>query len=192
MSELNITLYQYITGYKTTLEKRSIESNNPFAYEKNSSKKTISSKSKKTGPDLNFFPECESIYENSKKEPRAQDVFVVGAHGNESAIYEYPNPTKDSEGNIVRGLGEPISPVKLAKMIKESPNYVEGMPVVLWSCNTGKIRENGIKNYAQQLADSLGPGAKVIAPNKSIWFWSNKPCRIYDKKETQINGVKKK
>lgn len=106
-------------------------------------------RSDKKGPNLNYFPKCESIYEWSEKEIRPVNSFVIAAHGNPNGIYRYPN-----------------------------------------SCNTGKELKNGKKNYAQKLADTLGPGSKVKAPTKLMCFFPNKQKQIVDKKIDLYNGKK--
>lgn len=142
----------------------------------------------KIGPNLNFFPECEPISKWCQKENRPQDAFVVAAHGNPNYIYKYPNPVTDEKGNVSRGVGEQIPAEQLAEIIKSSPDYKEGMTVILWSCNTGKDTGNGKKNYAQKLADLLEADVKVCAPTTSIWFYPNKPRKIAEKKKELYNG----
>lgn len=147
-------------------------------------------RSDKKGPNLNYFPKCESIYKWSEKEIRPVNSFVIAAHGNPNGIYRYPNPCIDESGNVSRGKSEFISPDELALIIKSSPEYKKGMTVILWSCNTGKELKNGKKNYAQKLADALGPGSKVKAPTKLMWFFPNKQKQIADKKIDLYNGKK--
>ena len=156
--------------------------NNPVRYIDPDGKKD------KTGPNLNCFPECEPISKWCQKEIRPQDVFVVAAHGNPNYIYKYPNPVTDENGNVSRGVGEQISAEQLAEIIKSSPEYKEGMTVILWSCSTGKDMGNGKNNYAQKLANLLGAGVKVCAPTTSIWFYPNKPSKIAEKKKGVYNG----
>ena len=142
----------------------------------------------KVGPDLNFFPECEGIHKWCQKEVRSQDVFVVAAHGNTDYIYKFPNPVTKEDGTISRGKAQEITADELAEIIKNSPEYKEGMTVILWACSTGKKSDKSMKNFAQKLADSLGPGVKVKAPTESIWFFSNKPRQINAEKEELYNN----
>jgi len=74
-------------------------------------------------------------------------------------------------------LGKPISEKDLARIIKSHPKYKPDCTVVLWSCNTGAVGKNG-KIYAQELANELGEGAKVKAPNKYVWLYEDGPLRI--------------
>lgn len=57
-----------------------------------------------------------------------------------------------------------ISPKVLAATILAHPNYTPGEQVILGSCNTG-ANSTTCDNYAQKLADALGTGAVVWAPN---------------------------
>jgi hypothetical protein len=115
----------------------------------------------KRGVDLNLFPpdkpdnDDDNIRTYAEIVPRPGDTFVVGAHG--------------SSGMIYGKSGEEINPSELAEMIKTHSEYKEGMSITLYSCNTGKS-ENP---YAQQLADVMGPGTVVNAPNDYIWLYEN-------------------
>jgi len=52
-------------------------------------------------------------------------------------------------------------------MIKSHPKYEAGMPVGLYSCNTG----NGNNPYAQKLAKELN--TPVVAPDQYLWYYSD-------------------
>ena len=129
------------------------------------------------GPQINFFPECERI-KNSANNTIRDSVkdFVVAGHGNAKyGIFQYPNATANS-----RGRGFPISAKDLANLIKSHPKYTSDCTVVLWSCNTGAVNDDG-KIYAQEVANELGEGAKVKAPNKYVWIYGDRPIRIAGK-----------
>ena len=66
---------------------------------------------------------------------------------------------------------------------KNDKNYSEGMTIKLLSCSTGK-RNDG---FAQNLADEMGEGTKVIAPSKTIWINSVGSLEVCDLEEKQ-NG----
>ena len=69
-------------------------------------------------------------------------------------------------------MGVRISPKELAKHIKEHPRFSSDKTVILYSCNVGKKSKNKDSDptdcYAQKLADELGEGAKVMAPDGYI------------------------
>jgi uncharacterized protein RhaS with RHS repeats len=115
----------------------------------------------KKGVDLNLFPRDDpqnpndNIRTYAEIVPRSKNTFVVGAHGTPSSL--------ENEN------GRRIEPDNLAEMIKNHSAYREGMSVTLYSCNTGK----GDNPYAQQLADAMGPGAIVNAPNDYLWMYSS-------------------
>jgi RHS repeat-associated protein len=117
--------------------------------------------STKRGVDLNLLPEDkpddpnDNIRTYAEIVPRPQDTFVVGAHGTSSSLADENR--------------RQIKPDDLAEMIKNHPGYEEGMSVTLYSCNTGK----GENPYAQQLADAMGPGITVNAPNDYLWMYSD-------------------
>lgn len=123
------------------------------------------------GVDINLNPKSkESPYERAASHLHTENTFVVAGHGNRNGIYEYfdidPNSTSH-EGKGVR-----ISPKELAKRIKRHPRFSSDKTVILYSCNVGKKSKNNDSDptdcYAQQLADELGEGAKVMAPDGYI------------------------
>lgn len=60
-------------------------------------------------------------------------------------------------------------------MIEENPNYEDAETVVICACNTGNPdTKDGSECYAQQVADALGEGAKVMAPD-DYYFLSEDP-----------------
>ena len=117
------------------------------------------------GPDINLFPKDEEIYINVNVKYRSSFIFVVAGHGNSvNGIYQYVQSTNGSY------KGAPIPATRLAEMIKNDPNYKTGMTVYLWACNVGESPKNGKEIYAQKVADALGEGAVVYAPNTKIWI----------------------
>jgi len=56
-----------------------------------------------------------------------------------------------------------VKPKKLAAMIKSHPGYKKGMTVMLLVCNVGLPDPDGIIS-AQQIADAMGEGNRVHAP----------------------------
>jgi hypothetical protein len=82
------------------------------------------------------------------------DTFIVGVHGNAG------NVSDRSSGRDI-----PLNAKDLAKLIKEDKNYSTGMTIVLISCNTGAIPPKVADRFAQQLADEMGEGSEVIAPD---------------------------
>ncbi len=124
-----------------------------------------------TGVDINFLPKNEKKYDVANKKIVKSENFTIVAHGNSDYIYEYPAASIE---NNSRGPGKRIEPEQLANMIKKHPNYNNGEPVILWACNTGNETASERVCYAQKLADALGPGAIVIAPNK-YYFISENP-----------------
>jgi hypothetical protein len=109
--------------------------------------------------DLNLFSKTKDafLYKAAETEPSPKNTFTVGAHGS-------PTRVDDQKGN-------PITPRKLAEIIRNHPKYKPGMTVRLLSCNTGVSPGDGKVSYAQQLADALS--AKVEAPNNLLWYFSN-------------------
>ena len=56
-----------------------------------------------------------------------------------------------------------VNPKELAAMIKSHPGYKKGMTVMLLVCNVGLPDPDGIIS-AQQIADAMGEGNRVHAP----------------------------
>ena len=103
--------------------------------------------------DMNLFSPSDSLYRYANAWNPA-GVFSVAGHG---------NPT------IMRGPNnEIILPEQLAAMIRANPNYKNGQPVMLGSCNTGNKSAKGADSFAQQLANALG--APVTGPLGTAWF----------------------
>ncbi|MBO4386306.1 MAG: hypothetical protein J5817_04730 [Treponema sp.] len=123
------------------------------------------------GVDINLFPKDHNIYKYAKKVKKTLNdkTFIIGGHGN---AYIIEDDTATS-----------ISAKKLAELIKNDKNYSEGMTIKLLSCSTGK-RNDG---FAQNLADEMGEGTKVIAPSKTIWINSDGSLEVCDLEEKQ-NG----
>jgi RHS repeat-associated protein len=118
--------------------------------------------SQKRGVDLNMFPPDTSdskIRTSATITLRPTNTFVVAAHGNQTTLVDENN--------------RPVTPSRLAAIIKNDSKYQSGISVTLFSCNTGQVTESVKIPYAQQLADALGPGSIVIAPNDTIWLYSN-------------------
>ena len=128
----------------------------------------VNRKSKK-GVDINLFPKDHKIYKYAKKvkNPLNDKTFIIGGHGN---VYIIEDDTATS-----------ISAKKVAELIKNDKNYSAGMTIKLLSCSTGK-RNDG---FAQNLADEMGAGTKVIAPSKTLWISSDGSLEIYDLEEKQ-------
>jgi hypothetical protein len=111
------------------------------------------------GVDINLFNPNDGLYQNTTKVYRPTGTFIVGGHGDTQYIY-------DSSGNN-------LTPAKLANMIKNNPDYKPGDTIILDSCNTGKTPEDGGDPFAQKLADALGPGTIVKAPDNYLCIWSD-------------------
>ncbi len=104
--------------------------------------------------DLNYYSPSDPIYKGSLNVREFPTGFTVGGHG---------SPTSMSDDRIKKGSDLTIK--QLASDIRANPKYHEGMPVVLFSCETGK----GKNSFAQKLANELD--ATVIAPDEIIWIW---------------------
>lgn len=76
----------------------------------------------------------------------------VAAHGSVYGVY-------DHRGNE----SHQVNPKELAAMIKSHPGYKKGMTVMLLVCNVGLPDLDGIIS-AQQIADAMGEGNRVHAP----------------------------
>ena len=89
-------------------------------------------------------------YSNGFKIP--ENTFVVAAHGNVYGVYDH----RGNESHRVK-------PKELAAMIKSHPGYKNGMTVMLLVCNVGLPGPDGTIS-AQQIADAMGEGERVRAP----------------------------
>ncbi|ENK6898861.1 RHS repeat protein, partial [Escherichia albertii] len=104
--------------------------------------------------DLIYNSPSDPIYKGSLNVREFPTGFTVGGHG---------TPTSMNDDRIKKGSVLTIK--QLASDIRANPKYHEGMPVVLFSCETGK----GKNSFAQQLANELD--VTVIAPDEIIWIW---------------------
>jgi len=112
------------------------------------------------GVDLNFFANNDidgDIYGYAKLVNNPSDQFVIGGHGDRQSFADINYSD--------------VTPEKLASLIKCNPNYKEGMDIKLLSCNLGGKMEGD--NYAQQLANAMGPGVNIYAATEYCWFFSN-------------------
>ncbi|GMO21715.1 MAG: hypothetical protein Ta2B_00530 [Termitinemataceae bacterium] len=114
---------------------------------------------KRLGPDLNLFPKDEPIRAYAEFIVNSEHTYIVAMHGSPTSV----STTGSSDGTL--------SATDLAKMIHDDPNYKAGLIVILLSCETGKSISGD--NFAQQLADAMGPDEQVIAPTDFAWFSSN-------------------
>lgn len=115
--------------------------------------------------DCNVFPLNEPIKNWADKTRLNDRYYTVGGHG-------FPRGMIDSNGN-------PLSPEKLADIIKSDPKYDACKPVKLDSCNTGKSTGDGSDNFAQQLANALKN--TVYAPNNFVWYNSRGETWLADR-----------
>jgi RHS repeat-associated protein len=116
--------------------------------------------------DVNIFPKDEGICKYGDKAGNDEpDKITVGGHGNASGMI-------DSGGN-------PISPKKLADIVKANPKFDGKKPVLLMSCNTGSEPSGGGDNFGQQLADELG--VTVYAPDNYVWYRADGSTTLGDK-----------
>ncbi|ECJ2728970.1 RHS repeat protein, partial [Salmonella enterica subsp. salamae] len=99
--------------------------------------------------DINLYPAKDPIH-SVANEINISGVFTVGGHGTHTSIES--------------ATGNRMMPKDLAVLIKFDANYKEGMPVWLFSCNTGK----GQNSFASQLAKELH--TNVTGP-ATLWSW---------------------
>ncbi|EBE1550627.1 RHS repeat protein, partial [Salmonella enterica subsp. enterica] len=99
--------------------------------------------------DINLYPAKDPIH-SVANEINISGVFTVGGHGTHTSIES--------------ATGNRMMPKDLAVLIKFDANYKEGMPVWLFSCNTGK----GQNSFASQLAKELH--TNVTGPD-TLWSW---------------------
>ncbi|MDR2409805.1 MAG: hypothetical protein LBE13_17080 [Bacteroidales bacterium] len=130
---------------------------------------------RRKGVDLNLFSPDEPLhYPMADTVPHPRRTFIVAGHGNNSRIAdERRRGIMIDPGNYtITYTGEQrlFTPEQLAEMITErGSGYREGDMVILISCETGKeTRYEDVQNFAQVLADALGPGAIVKAPDVGV------------------------
>jgi len=137
------------------------------------------------GVDLNLNPKNkEEQYYRAKSHVSPYDnnyrPYIVAAHGNESGIFTYYGYDPNSKN---RGKSKFLPAADLAKQIKADPAWEKSTKIViLYSCNVGVNRKdkNGKEiSYAQELANALGEGVIVYAPNGTITVgWVNQKNKI--------------
>ena len=119
-----------------------------------------------TGVDLNFFANNSrdsNLHNYANLVENPDDLFVIGGHGS-TRIFQ------DINYNIV-------SPEKLAELVKNNPNYQQGMAIKLLSCNLGG-KTSGYDNYAQRFANAIGQGVNVYAATEMCWYYSNGDIKV--------------
>jgi hypothetical protein len=89
-----------------------------------------------------------------------------------------PEGTYGVEGHGTAGQmfcrnGQVLTAIELARWIRNDPRHVEGMPVYLLVCETGK----GRRPLAQRLADILH--ADVFAPTERLWIHRDGTYSVY-------------
>ena len=109
--------------------------------------------------NLNLYPSGSEVAANAGKCTTFDRMgFTVGIHG-------------DAGGVSLSGYqGDKLSPSDLAKSIRDA-GWNGKDTIYLLSCNVG----NG--EFPQQLADVLGEGTRVQAPDGYIWF--TKDGKVY-------------
>ncbi len=126
------------------------------------------------GVDLNLNPHNkEEQYYRAQSHVSSYDnnyrPYIVAAHGNESGIFTYYDYDPNSKD---RGKHKFLSAIDLANQIKSDPAWEKSTKtVILYSCSVGVNRKdkNGkYISYAQELANALGEGVIVYAPNGTI------------------------
>lgn len=97
---------------------------------------------------LSLYPKTDKAYPYIQRrlyKPEAGEFSVI-VHGNDVEL--------------------DVTPEDIAKRLKRRSDYRPGMPIKLISCRAGSdIIAN---NPAQRLANALGPGSKVLAPNVDV------------------------
>ena len=96
----------------------------------------------------------------------------MAGHGSISGLWKYPQYDPNGKTPDSRGIEIFVSPQELAREIKANPNWEKSTKqVILYVCNVGVNRYNAkgeFVSYAQELADELGEGSIVLAPNGTI------------------------
>ena len=124
-------------------------------------------------PYINLHDPRTADYAYSERFEIPKGNFAIFAHGNISGVFDHSGTIGDGK----------ISAKKLADAIKSNPNYRKGMIVQLVVCNVGlpNPKEDGVP-YAQKVADELGEGSKVLAPEGTVnvyeGFWGKNKGKI--------------
>lgn len=140
------------------------------------------------GVDLNLNPQnMESPFYRAKSHvspyTKTYRPYIVAGHGSESGVFTYYGYDRKSTD---RGKFKFLPATQLADMIKSDAKWESSTKtVILYSCNVGINRKdkNGKDiSYAQELADALGEGVVVYAPNGSITVgWVEQKNKIVTK-----------
>jgi RHS repeat-associated protein len=117
------------------------------------------------GVDLNLFHPGSDEFINSQKAPRFKGMFVVSGHFN--GIF-----MEDASHDIIDGT---VTAGSLVRKIKYNSNYKQGNIVVLVACISSSVEGD---QYAQDVADQLGPGAVVLVPHNYVLFNSDGDIRV--------------
>ncbi len=110
-----------------------------------------------TGADIIFNNQSSINYECAVNIDNEDGYFYVAGHGSVSGI------SSDRLADNRRRF----RPETLAKLIKNHPNYQKGDAVVLLSCFLGA------GDYAQQVANALGNGVKVMAADTYVNMYNS-------------------
>jgi hypothetical protein len=132
--------------------------NNPIKYTDPDGEKI-----RRKGADINLHsPSQDSYMYNSAKEiSHPRGTFIVAGHGSSFLMAD------DRQGSK-NGSRKRMNAQDIVDLITKPGNgYKRGMTVILVSCETGKTPSVGV-SLAQEIADILGPGTVVKAPDCSI------------------------
>ena len=119
-----------------------------------------------TGVDLNFFANNAKdgeIHNYANLVNNPDDLFVIGGHGS-TRVFQDINYNN-------------VSPEALADLVKNNPNYKQGMGIKLISCNLGG-KTNGYANYAQRFANAMGKNVKVYSATEMCWYYSSGDVKV--------------
>ena len=137
------------------------------------------------GVDLNLNPKNqEEQYYRAESHitpyNRNYKPFIIAGHGGKAGIVTYSGYNPNSRE---RGDATLISVEELAQMIKSNPAWEKSSKIViLYSCNVGLVKNGERISYAQKLANALGKGVIVYAPNGYITVgWLDKENEIETK-----------
>jgi hypothetical protein len=117
------------------------------------------------GVDLNLFPPGSYQFISSQKAPRFKNMFVVSGHFN--GIF-----MEDASHDV---LDKTVTAESLVRKIKSNSNYTQGNIVVLVACISSSVEG---AQFAQEVADQLGPGTVVLVPHNYVLFTSDGDIRI--------------